>query len=162
MGGSEMMYKTVRALFDYNPITGHLVRRQTTSSRAQRGMLVGCINSAGYAVVNIDRKVQYVHRIIWLWMTGDWPTGVVDHINGKRADNRWDNLRDVSYSENCHNKNVESGVYWAHRDQVWVACIQVNGDKTHIGQSKDREEAEAMYREVKKHYRPEQNNDHNL
>lgn len=155
---TKMMYELVRKMFDYDPETGNLVRRYTTSSRAQRGMVVGSKNRDGYLMVNITTadgpRLHYVHRIIWLWMTGAWPTGVIDHINRKPADNRWDNLRDVSYSENLHNQAVASGVYWAKRDKVWIASIEINGNKYHIGQSKDRAEAEEMYREVKNRYRP--------
>lgn len=141
-------------MFDYNPATGQLVRRYTTSSRAQRGDLVGCKNALGYLVVRIGPKLYLCHRIIWLWMTGDWPAADVDHINRDRRDNRWDNLRDVTRSVNLHNKQIDSGCYWAARDAVWVAAIQVAGVKTHIGQHKDRDVAEAMYAKAKQEYLP--------
>lgn len=163
---TEMMYELVRQLFTYDPVTGKLVRRITSSSRAVKGVEVGCKNRAGYLVVNITTKdgprVYYVHRIIWLWMTGEWPMGVIDHKNRNTSDNRWDNLRDVSYSENLHNKHVEAGVYWAPRDKVWVATICVDGVKKHIGQSVDRDKAEAMYREVKAKHMPVIDHDRSL
>lgn len=144
-----MMYKLVRELFDYAPDTGILTRRITTSSRAMKGMKVGCKNRDGYLLVNIKSpdgsRLHYVHRIIWLWMTGEWPLGVIDHIDRNPSNNKLENLRDVSYSTNLHNRHVESGVYWAARDKVWVATMQVNGVRVHIGQSKDRGKAEAMY-----------------
>ncbi|EHB7575351.1 HNH endonuclease, partial [Escherichia coli] len=34
----------------------------------------------------------YVHRIAWLMVYNDWPTDVIDHINGDRSDNRIANL----------------------------------------------------------------------
>jgi len=154
MGRSKITYDEVRKLFDYTPETGKLVRKLTTSSRAICGQEVGCRNTSGYLVVRIGPTLYYVHRLIWLWMTGDWPAESIDHINRNPADNRWENLRDVSCSDNCHNREVTSGVYWAHRDKVWVASISYQGVKTHIGQHKDRAVAERMYADHKKRYIP--------
>lgn len=162
MGKPKVTYEDVRALFDYDPETGVVTRRQTTSSRARRGMIVGCKNTQGYLVVNIDRTVYYLHRIIWLWMTGEWPEYSIDHINRKQDDNRWSNLRSVSYSVNCHNRSVASGVYWANRDNVWVATITLDGKKKHIGQHKDRTVAEAMYVAEKNKHRPVGDYDNHL
>jgi hypothetical protein len=88
-------------------------------------------------------------------MTGEWPEADVDHINRKPSDNRWNNLRDVSRSDNLHNREVTSGVYWAARDSVWVATISWQGVKQHIGQHADRAVAEAMYAKAKQEYLPQ-------
>lgn len=154
MGSVEITYDEVRKLFDYDPETGKMIRKITTSSRAQRGYTAGCKNASGYLVVRIGKTLYYVHRLIWLWMTGTWPVMSIDHINRNPSDNRWENLRDVSYSDNAHNKEPASGVYWAPRDKVWVATLQYQGVKTHIGQHKDRTTAERMYAEHKKRYVP--------
>jgi hypothetical protein len=87
-------------------------------------------------------------------MTGDWPVEDIDHINRLASDNRWENLRQVTRSVNLHNKQIDSGCYWAARDKVWVASIQVRGVKRHIGQHKDRLIAEAMYAKAKQEYLP--------
>lgn len=154
MGSVEITYDEVRRLFDYDPATGKLTRKVTTSSRAQKGYVVGCKNSSGYLVVRIGKTLYYVHRLIWLWMTGSWPAMSIDHINRNASDNRWENLRDVIYSDNAHNRAVDSGVYWSHRDEVWVATISYQGARKHIGQHKDRETAERMYADYKKRYIP--------
>ncbi|WP_428999737.1 HNH endonuclease signature motif containing protein [Stenotrophomonas maltophilia] len=44
------------------------------------------------------------HRLAWLYMTGQWPSGEIDHINHDRSDNRWHNLRDVSHQANQQNR----------------------------------------------------------
>lgn len=154
MGRIEMTYERVRRLFNYDPATGKMTRRMTTSSRAIVGMEVGCRNTLGYLVVNVDRKLYYVHRLIWLWMTGSWPEADIDHIDRKKSNNKWDNLRDVSRSANLHNRDIVSGVYWAARDAVWVATISHQGVRKHIGQHADRNVAEAMYAKAKQEYLP--------
>jgi len=42
-------------------------------------------------------------------MTGEWPTGVIDHIDGNSLNNRWNNLRDVTTDQNNSNKAWSEG-----------------------------------------------------
>lgn len=146
MGQSKVSYELAHKMFSYDPLDGTLTRKITISSRAMAGMQIAAVNTRGYITVRFEDKPQYAHRLIWLMQTGDWPTLDIDHINGIPGDNRWENLRHVSRSVNLQNKVTESGVYWAHRDKVWVACIQVNGKKMHIGQHKNKAVAEMMYK----------------
>jgi hypothetical protein len=149
-----MTQELVQKLFSYDPATGVMRRLMTVSSRAMRGQRVGCENEAGYLVVRFDGKLHYVHRLIWLHVHGYWPLDTIDHINGNRRDNRLSNLRHVTHSVNSHNTEIASGVYWAHRDRVWIASIQVNGVKKHLGQHKNRAVAELIYRIAKQKQLP--------
>lgn len=146
MGQSKVSYDLAHKMFSYDPETGVLTRTISVSSRAMAGMQITATNAQGYVVVRFEDKLQYAHRLIWLMETGEWPTLDIDHVNGVPGDNRWDNLRHVSRSVNLHNKVVESGVYWAHRDKVWIASIQVDGKKIHLGQYKSKTTAEIVYK----------------
>jgi hypothetical protein len=149
-----MTQETVQMLFDYNPETGVMRRKISVSSRAQRGYVVGCETTAGYLVVRYDGKLHYVHRLIWLHVYGAWPVSEIDHIDGNRRNNKLDNLREVTRSQNLHNKDMSGGVYWSQRDKVWVATIQVAGIRKHIGQSKVKKVAELLYRAEKLKHLP--------
>lgn len=84
----------------------------------------------GYHGFTIDRTLVYVHRMVWTLKYGDIPDGFyVDHINRNRHDNRIENLRLVTPSENGQNKNKttkpvtskQKGVYF-HAGKWWADC----------------------------------------
>lgn len=145
----ELTQESIQEWMRYDPDTGKMVRRLTSSSRAYAGYEFGCKNTNGYLVGRFAGKLHYLHRLIFLYMEGELPWQSIDHINGNPGDNTWVNLRKVTSVENNQNKIVDSGVYWAARDKVWVASFQYAGHKKHVGQHKDKAIAEAMYRAYK-------------
>lgn len=78
---------------------------KTWNSRFATKEALGSL-SFGYKHGSIFTKDYRAHRIIWLWMTGEWPKEDIDHINGIRSDNRWKNLRHVSRRENIKNSKI--------------------------------------------------------
>jgi len=73
-------------------------------TRAVRGMVLKAFISkaTGYYQVAIRSKRYSVHRLVAsTWCAGHFDGAVVDHINGKRDDNSYWNLRWVTVSENA-------------------------------------------------------------
>lgn len=62
--------------------------------------------SKGYLKGRIDGKELKAHRVVWAHYHGRWPSGVIDHINRDRSDNRLANLRDVTSAQNAMNSGV--------------------------------------------------------
>lgn len=90
-------------------------------------------------------------RIAFLLMTGRWPTHVIDHINRDRADNRWANLREATYSENCKNNGRPTGkcargvIENKARGKPYMARIWYRQRNIYIGLFDTIEEASAAY-----------------
>ena len=68
------------------------------------------------------------------------PDPEVDHINGKGCDNRRENLRAATRSQNNANQRKNSnntsgfkGVHWRQDRSKWRARIEVNGKHLHLG-----------------------------
>jgi hypothetical protein len=76
----------------------------STSSNARAGDVAGGANNGDrYRRIRVDNQLYQAHRLAWLYMTGEWPSNGIDHINGHRADNRWANLREATQSQNMAN-----------------------------------------------------------
>lgn len=66
----------------------------------------------GYVRYRLDGKQYSAHRLVYQMFVGEIPNGyVIDHINGNRSDNRLENLRCITQSENMYNaqKNGHKG-----------------------------------------------------
>ncbi len=80
----------------YEPDTGKFYWIKKPSSRISVGSEAGSIGGKGYRQIGFNGRNYAAHRLAWRLMTGEWPELEVDHINGAKGDNRWDNLRQVS------------------------------------------------------------------
>jgi hypothetical protein len=105
----------------------------------------------GRLQVFVDGVPRYVHRLIWLYHHDEWPEGQVDHINGDKHDNRIENLRVVTASENTQNVN-RRGVSRDRRSGRWRARIMVDGKSINLGQFTTEAEALDEYRRAKAVY----------
>ena len=111
------------------------------------GKKAGYLGKEGYFNCTLMDKIYRSHRLIWLMKTGSWPDQV-DHINGVRLDNRWENLRDASHQENMQNmsrpiNNTSGvcGVSWDKNKNKWQANIRENGKQKFIGRFDKFEDA---------------------
>lgn len=106
----------------------------------------------GYKRVLINKKLFSVHRLVWEVFNGPIPDKMqVDHINGDKADNRLENLRLVSGSDNMKNAYAnghaaavkiyqfdEKGNFIADYPTIREAAKAINGNQYAIKQASDR------------------------
>lgn len=117
------------------------------------GKQAGYKNSIGYFAVNILGRSLLVHRIVWAMESGRDPIGDVDHRDLCRSNNRIENLREASRSQNCMNKNRRvdnrsgvKGVHWHKATGKWAAAIKSKAaGPVHLGTFLTIEEATAAY-----------------
>jgi hypothetical protein len=149
-----------RALFDYEPITGALrwkVNRYAGEHGgrlvARAGDIAGCkCPRHGYWKVNFKGRSRPAHKVIWLIVTGEWPSALIDHRDTVKANNRWDNLRAATQAQNGQNRGANKrnkhglkGVtYWPARKK-YMAQIMANGVKKTLGYFETPNEAHAAY-----------------
>lgn len=79
-----------------------------------------------------------------------------DHINNKTDDNRIENMRLATVSENNQNARMRKdntsgvkGVSWNKRDKVYAVAISVNGKRKIVGTFVDFELAELVANEAR-------------
>jgi hypothetical protein len=142
----------LRSLLDYDPATGVFLWRTTRQGvRLTRKLLAGSLDRHdGYRNIRVNHTVYRAARLAWLYVYGHWPSDLVDHINGVRDDDRIENLREASNTENQHNakrsarnKTGFKGVFlWNGK---YRANIRVNGKRIFLGAFVTGEEAHAAY-----------------
>lgn len=140
----------LRQVLNYNPETGVFIWKIPTGKRTKVGSVAGSIRKDGYRPIKVDGHRYLAHRLAWLYQTGEWPTDVIDHINGDPSDNRIANLREASRFQNQQNqgvrKNNTSGFKGVSLSRGrWCAEIRVHGKKKSLGSFDTPEEAHAAY-----------------
>lgn len=140
-------------LFDqlaYDPGTG-LFRWKVRKNGIHPDGIAGTVQKAGYVTIGVNGKTHLAHRLAWLFTFGEFPSQLIDHINGDRGDNRIGNLREASASQNGRNRKGKTnrhglkGVTWLEKSKKWRASAQHLGTKKHIGLFETPEEAHQAY-----------------
>jgi hypothetical protein len=140
--------RRIKELFTYDD-KGHLRAKITSSHHRKAGDIVGCLKTNGYKMAMVDRVNYYIHRLVWVYHNGPIPDGmVVDHINMERKDNRVENLRLVTRTENnkklslrSDNKTGVIGVSWCRRWKKYHARVKISGKEVFARYFHNLEEA---------------------
>lgn len=137
--------------FRYDPDTGYLWWTKRGNGR-QTDRPVGTLDNHGYLRTQIKRKPFKMHRLAWFLYHGVWPKKYIDHINGVKNDNRIENLREATQSENQGNMKIRKGgtsmykgVSWSKRYGKWQAQIGVKYRTINLGYYDNEEEAALVY-----------------
>lgn len=159
MAKADLSAERLREVLEYNSETGEFFWK-IKKLRSQVGDKAGGLNAAGYIQIVVDGFNYYGHRLAWLYTHGRWPSGMMDHMNGNRADNRIANLREVSGRVNCENRRapqsnkINGSSLGVSRTQSktnpWFASIRVNGETVHLGRHPTEEAASAAYLAAKR------------
>lgn len=161
--------KLLRKLLEYEPETGLLFWKARGENSQWDGRFAGkeaftTTLKSGYRFGRIYYAGFYAHRVAWAIYYDAWPVFQIDHLNGIRSDNRIENLRSATQSENSKNSAIPShntsgvvGVSWDKKAKKWASHIGVytpdyitrsghkrNSRKLHLGYFDTLEDAKRV------------------
>jgi hypothetical protein len=134
-----MNINEIKKALDYNPQSGVFTWKGYYGNK-KAGDVAGNIDPSGYIRIRFNGKNYRSHLLAYLLMTGKFPKHQIDHINHKRDDNRWLNLREVTRHENQKNMSLfktntsgHVGVSWVKAGNKWMAHICHSGKRMNLG-----------------------------
>jgi hypothetical protein len=145
----------LKELLYYDPDTGVFKRPKTIRGWAA-GSKVGTKDSGGRILISVDGKRYFAHRLAWFYVHDFWPPDEIDHINGNQLDNRIENLRLATSSQNKWNSRPKTkrrrnggflkGAYYIPSTGKWRSQILKDRKAYGLGSSYlTEEEAHAAY-----------------
>jgi len=132
------------------PQKGIFIWRSNAGGKGKKDKKAGTLMANGYLKIGIDNKEYLAHRLMWLFVHGEFPKTNIDHIDRCRSNNCILNLRLATPKQNAENmfrtstnKSGYRGVHFNKRLQSkpWSANIMHNKKTIHIGYFKTAEEA---------------------
>ena len=147
----DITQEQLKEMIHYDPDTGIFTWvKPLPSCNIRPGTVAGSLRHTGYVRLEINGRTYTAHRLAWLYVTGEWPSNIIDHIDNCRNNNRFANLRLADPHKNSCNRRTNSnntsgykGVSWSAKCQKWQAGIKVNGKKQHLGMFDTKQDAHA-------------------
>jgi len=134
-----LTFELVNSLFVYND--GCLFRKLKTGLLSSQA--AGTKTSNGYIKIDINKKSYLAHRIVYLLHHKILPE-FIDHIDGNPLNNKIENLRSCSKSQNNMNSKKRKSNISGHRNvsyrpkfKQWAVELQANKVRYHFGFYKD-------------------------
>lgn len=162
----------LKEFLSYNPETGIFTwlprdRKWFKNDGAYRswntkypGTKAMCLTPEGYIKISILKKRHQAHRLAWIYVTGEQPPKILDHINRIKSDNSFSNLRPATKAENAQNMEFTNknnatgflGVFTQKNTNRYRSRIKVNAEFIHLGYFDTPEEAHNAYISAKKKF----------
>ncbi|BCQ23123.1 HNH endonuclease [Caballeronia sp. NK8] len=146
----------LKQILSYEPDTGLFRWKVYRNAKVGVGDIAGTISAKGYAMIGTGGRLYQAHRLAWFYMTGAWPDHEIDHRNHIKTDNRFENLRQATKTDNNRNRRFKrnrsgfKGVAFNPRLKKWNAQIWYDGKQKHLGVFDRPEDAHEAYRAAAK------------
>ncbi len=142
----------LKEVLNYCPDTGVFTWLKSLSKKTKIGSAAGTLMSTGYVQIKINGKLYKSYHLAWLYMTGELVKDQIDHVNRCRSDDRFDNLREATRSQNQGNRKKRidgsskyKGVGWCKKSNKWRARITLNSKEKILGYFQSEEDAAFAY-----------------
>ena len=136
----ELTAERLREVLAYDPETGAFSWKVARGPNRAGGPAGNVNKVIGYLQIRIDYVLYYGQRLAWLYMTGAWPGKDIDHRDADKTNNRFENLREATMSQNiansgmfAHNKSGLKGVSWYKPSGKWCAKIKIMQKSYNLG-----------------------------
>jgi hypothetical protein len=156
MKKEKIKHQTLKNLLKYEEKTGNFFWINNGAGRNFKKP-AGFVDFKGYRLIKLLGNTYMLHRLAWFYITGEWPKEQIDHINGNKSDNRFENLREASNSQNQFNLGLRStnksgykGVSWSKVKGKWHAVAYLNYKSYSLGFYDDIIEAAQAYKDFAK------------
>jgi hypothetical protein len=133
MATNDITEETLKKRLNLNKETGVFTWNST-------GKLAGYTNPDGYCFIRLNYRLYRVHRLVWLYEKGYFPSKELDHIDGNPSNNRLNNLRECSSSENKCNATLRKdntskikGVHFYKAAQKWQVYLSYKKTRHFLG-----------------------------
>lgn len=145
-------------LLKYDPETGNLIWQVTKSAKAPAGSIAGSVNAKGHVNLQIDKKMYAAHQLVFMYHFGYIPDEI-DHIDKIKTNNRIENLRECTSSQNKGNIGLlrsnttgYRGVSFNKQSGKYHAQIKIHGVQTYLGRADTAEQAALIYNQAAKEH----------
>ena len=147
---AQLSHERLCEVLEYDRETGFFYWKENTGLKVVPRALAGrkSLDGHEYSTITIDDTQYRAHRLAWYYVNGEWPNGVIDHINHNKVDNRIENLRDVDPVDNSRNQPLRKdsksgclGVYFDKSCGKWFASFTVNGSNKLLGYYEEKDKA---------------------
>ena len=130
----------LREVLSYDPDTGvfRWIAKTSKFSHMHPGDIAGGAEADGRRSIRIDGLMHWAHRLAWLYMTGKWPAGDIDHRDTDPGNNRWLNMREATKSVNAQNRTKGQGknglpLGVSLKGKRFEAGIKIDGRRRYLG-----------------------------
>lgn len=145
----------LQEVLSYEPSSGVFTWKLCLSNKAPVGSVAGALNGDGAIRVTVDGHRYLAHRLAWKYVFGVDPRTEIDHINRVRTDNRIENLREATHTQNLFNAGkrrrpgcdmtLPKGCSWDRKAKRYEAYVTISNKKRHLGYFISAEEAGEAY-----------------
>jgi len=143
---------SIRKFISYDPETGVFRWIISPNGQTKVGQIAGTISATGYRRIKFSRERYSAGPLAWWFVYGEWPQTQIDHQDRDRDNNKINNLRCATGSQNMqngvarqHNNSGFKGVYFHKHKAKWCATIGVNYRHIFLGYYDKPEDAASAY-----------------